>query len=225
MELSFSNILIGLDWADIGLASLETLTMVGGSLFFTVLLGLPLGIVLFLTGPRQPLAHPKFYGLLSLLVNLIRSMPFVILLILLIPFTLALVGTSIGVLGAIPPLVVGATPFFARLVENVFREVDRGIIEASQSMGATLPQIVFGAVLPEAFPGLLAAVTVTAITLVSYAAMSGVIGGGGLGDLAIRFGYQRFQPNVMFITVALLLVLVQLLQTFGDRFVHRFTRS
>ncbi len=217
--------LIAIDWADIGLATLETLTMVGASLVFTVLFGLPLGIVLFLTGPRQPLAHARLYGFLSLLVNLIRSMPFVILLILLIPFTVALVGTSIGVSGAIPPLVVGATPFFARLVENVLREVDRGIIEASQSMGASLPQIIFGAVLPEAFPGLLAAVTVTAIALVSYAAMSGVIGGGGLGDLAIRFGYQRFQTDVMVVTVAVLLILVQVLQVFGDRLVHRFTRS
>lgn len=217
--------LVAIDWADIGLATLETLTMVGGSLVFTVLFGLPLGIVLFLTGPRQPLAHARLYGFLSLLVNLIRSMPFVILLILLIPFTVALVGTSIGVSGAIPPLVVGATPFFARLVENVLREVDRGIIEASQSMGASLPQIIFGAVLPEAFPGLLAAVTITAIALVSYAAMSGVIGGGGLGDLAIRFGYQRFQTDVMVVTVAVLLILVQVLQVFGDRLVHRFTRS
>ncbi len=223
--MSLLDIFLAIDWSDIGLATVETLTMVGGSLLFTVIFGLPLGVILFLTGPRQPLAHARLYGFLSLLVNLLRSMPFVILLILMIPVTVALVGTSIGVLGAIPPLVVGATPFFARLVENVLREVDRGIIEASQSMGASLLQIIFGAVLPEAFPGLLAATTVTAIALVSYAAMSGVIGGGGLGDLAIRFGYQRFQTDVMFVTVAILLVLVQLLQAFGDRLVHRFTRS
>ena len=223
--MSLLDIFLAIDWSDIGLATVETLTMVGGSLLFTVIFGLPLGVILFLTGPRQPLAHARLYGFLSLLVNLLRSMPFVILLILMIPVTVALVGTSIGVLGVIPPLVVGATPFFARLVENVLREVDRGIIEASQSMGASLPQIIFGAVLPEAFPGLLAATTVTAIALVSYAAMSGVIGGGGLGDLAIRFGYQRFQTDVMFVTVAILLVLVQLLQAFGDRLVHRFTRS
>jgi len=225
MSLPLLDIVLAIDWSDIGLATLETLTMVGGSLVFTVIFGLPLGILLFLTGPRQPLAHARLYGFLSLLVNLVRSMPFVILLILLIPFTVALVGTSIGVSGAIPPLVVGATPFFARLVENVLREVDRGIIEASQSMGASLSQTIFGAVLPEAFPGLLAAVTVTAITLVSYAAMSGVIGGGGLGDLAIRFGYQRFQTDVMVVTVTTLLVLVQLLQVFGDRLVHRFTHN
>ena len=160
--MSLLDIFLAIDWSDIGLATVETLTMVGGSLLFTVIFGLPLGVILFLTGPRQPLAHARLYGFLSLLVNLLRSMPFVILLILMIPVTVALVGTSIGVLGAIPPLVVGATPFFARLVENVLREVDRGIIEASQSMGASLPQIIFGAVLPEAFPGLLAATTVTA---------------------------------------------------------------
>lgn len=225
MSLAILDAFLAIDWSDIGLATVETLTMVGGSLLFTVVLGLPLGIVLFLTGPRQPLAHARLYGFLSLLVNLLRSMPFVILLILMIPVTVTIVGTSIGVPGAIPPLVVGATPFFARLVENVLREVDRGIIEASQSMGASLSQTIFGAVLPEAFPGLLAATTVTAIALVSYAAMSGVIGGGGLGDLAIRFGYQRFQTDVMFVTVAILLVLVQLIQAFGDRLVYRFTRS
>ncbi len=225
MSLAILDAFLAIDWSDIGLATVETLTMVGGSLLFTVVLGLPLGIVLFLTGPRQPLAHARLYAFLSLLVNLLRSMPFVILLILMIPVTVTIVGTSIGVPGAIPPLVVGATPFFARLVENVLREVDRGIIEASQSMGASLSQTIFGAVLPEAFPGLLAATTVTAIALVSYAAMSGVIGGGGLGDLAIRFGYQRFQTDVMFVTVAILLVLVQLIQAFGDRLVHRFTRS
>ena len=225
MSLALLDAFLAIDWSDIGLATVETLTMVGGSLLFTLLLGLPLGIVLFLTGPRQPLAHARLYAFLSLLVNLLRSMPFVILLILMIPVTVTIVGTSIGVPGAIPPLVVGATPFFARLVENVLREVDRGIIEASQSMGASLSQTIFGAVLPEAFPGLLAATTVTAIALVSYAAMSGVIGGGGLGDLAIRFGYQRFQTDVMFVTVAILLVLVQLIQAFGDRLVHRFTRS
>lgn len=220
MEL-FANI----DWAEIGLASLDTLAMLGGSLLFTMVLGLPLGILLFLTGPRQLLAQPVLYGALSLVANVLRSVPFVILLIVMIPFTVLLVGTSLGVAGAIPPLVVGATPFFARLVETALREVDRGIIEASQAMGATTRQIVFGALLPEALPSLMAAMTVTAITLVSYAAMSGVIGGGGLGDLAIRFGYQRFQTDVMVVTVALLLILVQVLQMIGDRLVVRFSRK
>ena len=220
MEL-FAN----LDWVEIGLASLDTFAMLGGSLLFTIGFGLPLGILLFLTGPRQLLAQPALYSVLSLVVNVLRSVPFVILLIVMIPLTVLLVGTSLGVAGAIPPLVVGATPFFARLVETALREVDRGIIEASQAMGATTRQIVLGALLPEALPGLMAACTVTAITLVSYAAMSGVIGGGGLGDLAIRFGYQRFQTDVMVVTVVLLLILVQVLQMIGDRLVVRFSRK
>lgn len=217
----FSNI----DWTEIGLATLDTLTMLGGSLLFTLILGLPLGILLFLTSKRQLLEQPYVYGILSFIVNILRSVPFVILLIIMIPFTVLITGTSLGVAGAIPPLVVGATPFFARLVETALREVDRGIIEATQAMGASTSQIVFKALLPEAMPGMMAAITVTAITLVSYAAMSGVIGGGGLGDLAIRFGYQRFQTDVMVVTVVLLLVLVQVLQMVGDRLVIHFSRK
>ncbi|HSC79508.1 MAG TPA: methionine ABC transporter permease [Chitinolyticbacter sp.] len=214
-----------IDWAEIGLATLDTLTMLGGSLLFTVLLGLPLGVILFLTSKRQLLAQPAVYALLSFVTNVLRSVPFVILLIVMIPVTVLITGTSLGVAGAIPPLVVGATPFFARLVETALREVDRGIIEATQAMGATTTQIVLRALLPEALPGILAGGTVTAITLVSYAAMSGVIGGGGLGDLAIRFGYQRFQTDVMVITVVLLLILVQILQMVGDRLVIHFSRK
>jgi len=217
----FTNV----DWAEIGQASLDTLTMLGGSLIFTILLGLPLGVLLFLTGRRQLLEQPILYGALSFIVNVLRSVPFVILLIVMIPVTVFIAGTSLGVAGAIPPLVVGATPFFARLVETALREVDRGIIEAAQAMGANTRQIVFGALLPEARPGILAGVTVTAITLVSYAAMSGVIGGGGLGDLAIRFGYQRFQTDVMVVTVLLLLALVQVLQMIGDRLVIHYSRK
>ncbi|KAF7598490.1 MAG: metal ABC transporter permease [Candidatus Dactylopiibacterium carminicum] len=213
------------DWPEIGLASLDTLSMLGGSLLFTVILGLPLGVLLFLASPRQLLEQRALYGTLSLVVNILRSVPFVILLILMIPVTVLITGTSLGVAGAIPPLVVGATPFFARLVETALREVDRGIIEAIQAMGASTRQIVFHALLPEALPGILAAITVTAITLVSYTAMSGLIGGGGLGDLAVRYGYQRYQPDVMLITVALLLVLVQVLQTAGDWLVLRFSRK
>jgi D-methionine transport system permease protein len=134
-----------------------------------------------------------------------------------------LVGTSLGVLGAIPPLVVGAAPFFARLVETALRDVDRATIEAVQSLGATQAQIVRHVLLPEARPGIVASATVTAIALVSFTAMAGVVGAGGLGDLAIRFGYQRFQTDVMVITVALLLILVQIIQITGDRIVRRVT--
>jgi D-methionine transport system permease protein len=212
-------------WPEIWQASLDTLNMLLGSMLFTVLLGLPLGVLLFLTGPRQLFEQSALYGALSLVVNILRSVPFVILLILMIPFTELLVGTSLGVAGAIPPLVVGATPFFARLVETALREVERGIIEATQAMGATTWQIITRALLPEALPGLLAATTVTAITLVSYTAMSGLIGGGGLGDLAVRYGYQRYQPDVMAVTVVLLLILVQVLQMVGDRLVVHFSRK
>lgn len=212
-------------WPEIWQASLDTLNMLLGSMLFTVLLGLPLGVLLFLTGPRQMFEQSVLYGVLSLVVNVVRSVPFVILLILMLPVTEVLVGTSLGVAGAIPPLVVGATPFFARLVETALREVERGIIEATQAMGATTWQIITRALLPEALPGLLAATTVTAITLVGYTAMSGLVGGGGLGDLAVRYGYQRYQPDVMAVTVILLLILVQVLQMVGDRLVIHFSRK
>jgi len=219
------ELLTSMDWAEIGWAGVDTLLMLGGSLLFTLLLGLPLGVLLFLFDRGQLLAAPRVHALLALVVNVLRSLPFVILLIVLIPFTLLITGTSLGVAGAIPPLVVGATPFFARLVETALRGVDRGIVEAGLAMGASPRQIVWQALLPEALPGLLSAATVTAITLVSYTAMSGVIGGGGLGDLAIRFGYQRFQTEVMVVTVALLLLLVQLLQMLGDWLVRRHSRA
>jgi len=217
----FANI----DWYEIWLATGDTMLMLGGSLLFTVLLGLPLGVLLFLCSPRHLLENRGLYAVLSLVVNILRSLPFIILLIVMIPFTVLITGTSLGVAGAIPPLVVGATPFFARLVETALREVDRGIIEATQSMGATTRQIIMNALLPEARPGIFAAITVTAITLVSYTAMAGVVGAGGLGDLAIRFGYQRFQTDVMIVTVVLLLILVQVLQMVGDRLVVHFSRK
>lgn len=225
LEQLLANWLPNVDWQEIGYASLDTLNMLGGATLFTVLLGLPLGVLLFLTGPRQMFEQRALYGVLSLLVNVLRSVPFVILLILMIPLTVLITGTSLGVAGAIPPLVVGATPFFARLVETALREVDRGIIEATQAMGASTLQIIFRALLPEALPGLIAATTVTAITLVSYTAMSGLIGGGGLGDLAVRYGYQRYQPDVMAVTVILLLILVQVLQMVGDKLVIHFSRK
>lgn len=210
--------------------TLDTLTMTGLSLAFTVLTGLPLGVALFLTGWSQRSQTPSVariqwvvYSLLSFLVNVLRSVPFLILLILLIPATRILVGTSLGVRGSIPPLVIAAAPFFARLVENLLREVDRGVFEACRSMGATTRQIVFWALLPETFAGILAAIVVTAVALVGYSAMSGVIGGGGLGDLAVRYGYQRFNTSVMLATVAILVVLVQVIQVLGDRLVAHFS--
>jgi D-methionine transport system permease protein len=218
--IDFSTI----DWSDIGAATLDTLAMLGGSLLLTILLGLPLGIVLFLTSPGQLWANRALSGVLALLVNLLRSVPFIILLIVMIPVTVALVGTSLGVIGAIPPLVVAAAPFFARLVETALREVSRDTIEAVQAMGASNRDLILRALIPEALPGIVAATTVTAVALVSFTAMAGVVGAGGLGDLAIRFGYQRFQTDVMIVTVVLLLILVQLLQMAGDRLVLHFSR-
>jgi D-methionine transport system permease protein len=218
-----SDYLINVQWTEIGIATVDTLSMLGGSLSLTVALGLPLGVVLFLLGPGQLLDSPRTYAVLSFAVNVLRSVPFVILLIAMIPITVALTGTSFGVAGSIPSLVVAGTPFFARLIETALREVDRGIIEASLAMGATTSQIVFNALLREALPGILAAVTVTSIALVSYSALAGVVGGGGLGDLAIRYGYQRFQVDVMIVTIVLLLLIVQALQSTGQRLVIRFS--
>lgn len=215
--MSFDN----LYWGDIGAALAQTLAMVGGALLLTVLLGLPLGILLFLTGRQQLFQAPVAYGSLSI----IRSVPFIILLIVLMPVTVIVTGTSLGIRGVIFPLVIGTAPFFARLVETALREVDRGIIEASLAMGASTTQTIFRAVLPEALPSLLAAITVTAIVLVDYTAMSGAIGGGGLGDLAIRYGYHRFQTEIMLVCVAFLIVFVQLIQASGNRLVTHFSRK
>ncbi|WP_242140253.1 methionine ABC transporter permease [Sphingomonas sp. TREG-RG-20F-R18-01] len=216
----FSNV----NWADIGTACIDTLVMLGASLALTILLGLPLGVLLYLTGKRQIGANRVVHGMLGIVINILRSVPFIILLIVMIPLTVALVGTSLGVVGAILPLVVGAAPFYARLVEGALREVDRTTIEATQAMGATPLQIVTGTLIPEALPGLISGATVTAVALVSFTAMAGVVGAGGLGDLAIRFGYQRFQTDAMVVTVALLVLLVQGIQFAGDRLAQSVTR-
>ena len=216
----FANI----DWSDIGQACLDTLIMLSGSLVLTIAFGLPLGVLLYLTGQGRLSQNPVANVVLGVIVNILRSVPFIILLIVMIPLTVMLVGTSLGVAGAIPPLVVGAAPFYARLVEGSLKEVDRTTIEAVQAMGATTRQIVTGALIPEALPGLIAGATVTAVALVSFTAMAGVVGAGGLGDLAIRFGYQRFQTDVMVVTVVLLVVLVQIIQYAGDALARHFTR-
>ncbi|PTD20224.1 methionine ABC transporter permease [Sphingomonas fennica] len=204
-------------WADIAQATFDTLLMLGGSFALTVMLGIPLGVLLFLTDRGQISQNIAVNRLLGFSVNILRSIPFVILLIMMIPLTLALVGTSLGVAGAIPPLVAGAAPFYARLVESALREIPRSTIEAVQAMGATRIQIITKVLVPEALPGIVSGATITAIALVSFTAMAGVVGAGGLGDLAIRYGYQRFQGDVMLVTVALLIVLVQLIQFAGDR--------
>lgn len=201
-------------------ATLETLYMVVVAVLFTVAIGLPLGIVLFIT--RKGGIHPAatLNRLLSGLVNIGRSLPFIVLLIALIPFTRLIIGTTLGTTAAIVPITIGAFPFFARIVENALDEVDKGRIEAILSMGGTGWHIVSKVLLPEALPALLAGITLTTVLLIGFSSMAGVIGGGGLGDLAIRYGYQRFNNQIMIGTVVTLIVLVQLVQTLGDRLVR-----
>ncbi|MBJ9991207.1 MULTISPECIES: methionine ABC transporter permease [Paenibacillus] len=219
--LDFSSV----DWNEIGVATLDTLKMLGASAVFTFVLGLPIGIVLFMASRSTTGWVRAVYAVISFIVNILRSVPFIILIVALIPVTKAIVGVTFGVLGTIPPLVIGAAPFFARLVETSLREVDRGVIEAAHSMGASTWQVITRVLLPEARPGLLAGITITVVTLVSYTAMSGMVGGGGLGDLAIRYGYYRYETTVMIISVIFMIVLVQLLQMAGDRLVRHFTRK
>ncbi|WP_025720042.1 methionine ABC transporter permease [Paenibacillus sp. 1-18] len=220
-ELDFSQV----SWEELWNSTVETLQMLGASALFTFIIGLPLGILLFLASRSSLTLMKVVYIVLSFIVNILRSVPFIILIVALIPFTRSLVGTSTGVLGTIPPLVIGAAPFFARLVETSLREVDKGVIEAAQAMGASTGQIIRRVLLREALPGLLAALTITVVTLVSYTAMSGMIGGGGLGTLAINYGYYRYETAVMIVAVVLMVVLVQLLQMAGDRLVRHYTRK
>ncbi len=199
----------------------ETLWMVFASALFGTLLGVPLGIALHITKPGQISAHPLFNKVLGTIVNIGRSVPFIILLVAIIPLTRLIVGTSIGTNAAIVPLAIGAIPFLARLVEGALMEIPAGLIEAAQAMGATHRQIIRKVMLPEALPGILNAIVITLVALVNYSAMAGAIGGGGLGDVGIRYGYQRFDPAIMLITVAILVILVQLIQSIGERLVKR----
>ena len=199
----------------------ETLLMVGVAGLLGGLIGVPLGISLYLTERRGILPNAAFNRVVGLVVNAVRSTPFIILLVAVIPLTRFFVGSSIGTAAAIVPLTIAAAPFVARLVETALAEVDRGLIEAAQAMGATTHQIVFKVLLPEAFPGIVAGLTITFVSLVGYSAMAGAIGGGGLGDVGIRYGYQRFLPEVMLMVVLILIVFVQLVQSLGDWLVRR----
>lgn len=207
---------------DLLLATGETMYMVILGTFFAGLLGLPLGTMLFTSKQIKP--NRIVNKILSVFINLSRSIPFIILLVALIPVTRVIVGTSIGTNAAIVPLTLGAVPFFARLVDNIYQSLPHGLIEAGHSMGATAFQMIIHILLPEARPALLNALTVTAITLVNYSAMAGTVGGGGLGDLAIRYGYQRFNIVIMLATVAILIIIVQMLQMLGDTLAKKYTR-
>ncbi|NOV25844.1 MAG: ABC transporter permease [Cupriavidus sp.] len=201
----------------------ETLLMVAISGVVGALLGVPLGVLLHLTNRGGVLSHPLFNRTIGVVVNAVRSIPFIILLVVVIPFTRFIVGSSIGTTAAIVPLTIAAIPFIARLVESALREVDKGLVEAAQSMGATTGQIVWKVLLPEAMPGIVAGLTITFVSLVGYSAMAGAIGGGGLGDLGIRYGYQRYITEVMVAVVVILIVFVQAVQSFGDWLVRRIS--
>lgn len=195
----------------------ETLEMCGIALLLAVLVGIPIGVLSYITSQGNIRQNKLVKLTVSLLINVILSTPFVILLVLLLPFTKLVVGSSIGPEAASVPLGIVAIAFYARLVEGNLHAVDKGVIEASVAMGATWFRIVTNVLLPGAFSGMIRGLTVLAVTLVGYSAMAGIVGGGGVGDLAIRFGYYRYQTDVMLITVVLLIILVQIIQTIGEK--------
>lgn len=194
----------------------ETLQMTIISTVVAMLIGIPLGVILVITSRGHILENKALNGVLGAIVNATRSIPFIILMVAIIPFTRLVAGTSIGTTAACVPLTLAAIPFLARLVETSLREVNSGVIEAAQAMGATPIQIIWKVLLPEALPTIIDNVTVLIVNLISYSAMAGAVGGGGLGDIAIRYGYQRFQGDVMLATIVILIVLVQLIQSSGD---------
>ncbi|CAM3864778.1 methionine ABC transporter permease [Cytobacillus oceanisediminis] len=197
-------------------ALIETIQMVAFSLLFSAVIGLPLGILLVVTRKGHLLENLAVFNVINSIINIFRSVPFIILMVAIIPITRLIVGTSIGTAAAVVPLVFYAGPYIARLIENSLLEVDPGVIEAAEAMGATPGQIIFKFLIPEALSSLVLGFTIATIGLVGASAMAGAVGGGGLGDLAITYGYQRFDTTVMLITVAILVVMVQGLQSFGN---------
>ncbi len=208
----------------IGDSFVETIVMVAVSGGVGALLGIPLGIVLFVTDRKSFLPMPVLNLVLGTVINALRSVPFIILLVAIIPFTRLIAGTSIGTGAAIVPLTVAATPFIARLIEGAVREVDQGLVEAARAMGATPVQIIRKVLVPEALPAIVLGLTLALVSLIGFSAMVGAVGGGGLGDLGIRYGYQRFMPDVMAAVVAVLIVLVQLVQSIGDRLARHLNK-
>lgn len=203
-------------------AALQTLGMVTVSALFSAMFGLALALVLVTTGPGDLYASPLTNRVIGNIVNVFRSVPFIILLVVMLPFTRLLVGTTIGVWAAVVPLSIAGTPFFARIAEVSLREVDRGLVEAAQAMGALRWHIVRHVLLPEALPGIVSGLTITVVAMIGSSAMAGAVGAGGLGDLAIRYGYQRFNSELMFAVLVGLVVLVTFVQAVGDRISRRF---
>lgn len=196
----------------------QTLIMVLFSTLFSVLLGLPLGVLLFTSDAASDIApHPVLHQVLSHVVNMLRSFPFIILMIVLFPLSRLILHTSIGTKATIVPLSIAAAPFVARIIETALREVDAGVIQAARAIGSTNWQLIYKVLLPEALPALVDGITLTVINLIGYSAMAGAIGGGGLGDLAIRYGYQRFRTEMMIVAVVVIIVLVELIQFAGSK--------
>ena len=198
----------------------ETLVMVFFSTLFSLILGLPIGVILHVTSSEEQggiIPQPIFNNILGRIVNVLRSFPFIILMILLIPLSRLIVGTSIGTKATIVPLSIAAAPFVARIIESALKEVDPGVVQAAKAMGSTNAQIIIKVLIPEAMPSLVSGVTLTIINLIGYSAMAGAIGGGGLGDLAIRYGYQRFRPSYMVAAVLVILILVEVIQVAGNK--------
>ncbi|NIF59232.1 ABC transporter permease [Enterobacter sp. Ap-916] len=216
LEQYFPHLKLDKLWAATG----ETLYMTAWSGVATFVFGIALGVLLFLTSRGQLLQNRLVYSVVTVLVNVFRSIPFIILIVLLIPFTKTLVGTILGTNAALPALIVGAAPFYARLVEIALREVDKGVIEATRSMGAKTHTLIFRVLLPESSPALVSGMTVTLIALVSYSAMAGVIGAGGLGNLAYLEGFQRNHNDVTLVATATILAIVFIIQFIGDRTTH-----
>ncbi|GAB6158316.1 ABC transporter permease [Desulfotomaculum varum] len=205
-------------------ATWETLYMTVVAVIFASLLGIPLGIILVITDQGHIKENLAVNRILGTVINVFRSYPFIILLLALVPFTRLLVGTTIGTTAAIVPLTVAAAPFVARMVESSLKEVNKGVIEAALAMGATTWQIIWKVLLPEALPGIILGTTITTIAVIGYSAMAGVVGGGGLGDLAVRYGYMRFDSVVMVTTVIILVILVQVIQSFGNLLANKFNK-
>lgn len=206
-------------------ASIETVYMVFAASFVATLFGLPLGVILYVTRQGSILPKPALYHSLATLVNITRSVPFIILMIAIIPFTRLLMGTSIGTNAAIVPLSLSAIPFVARIAENALLEVNKGLIEAATAMGASTQQIITKVLIPESLANIINGLTLTIVSLIGYSAMAGAVGGGGLGDLAIRYGYQRFDISVMFMTIIVMIILVQFIQFLGDKLVKKISHK
>lgn len=203
---------------------LETLYMTIVSTAFAYLIGIPLGVILYITDKKGICSNRIINFIVGAVVNMIRSVPFLILLVAILPFTRAIVGTSIGSTATIVPLIVAAAPFVARMVESSMKEIDYGVIEAARAMGSSTLQIIFKVLLPEAKPSLLVGCTISLATILGYSAMAGFVGGGGLGAIAINYGYYRYQGDIMWITVGLLVVIVQLFQEIGLRVVRKMDK-